>query len=419
MNTDTAVGTQTQPDKSPRMLLLSTNVKEWACPALFHEQQAILNAMPGSIIYGPGFSYNSNYLPDIVGELYGDTKPDAIICYVNEKRLIGEPLDQTTVERYGLEGDMRIFPRGLDRVSIPKIAWINDFWHCTSDEWEKILIGNGFTFAFSTCCPPFGKPEVFGRFFNRRVREAVTFVPWPRAISPRTFRDYNLPKIHDVTILGAMDSAFYPLRTKMHRAFERVSDFDYFNQPHPGYRYVSSEPMLVGEAYAKAINQSRIFATCSGIYKIPFMKYYEVIACRSMLVSDSPCGADELGFRDGETFVRVGGNNFMRKVRSYLAEPTEIDRISRNGMNLFLRRHTVELRAIEFREIVGALLAGKDPPSYAALFSRLEVERVLRSPRFFICSGLSALRVRVNALPGVPLLGNCLRKAKRLLRSSP
>jgi hypothetical protein len=403
---------------SPRGLLLSTNRKDWVDPALYHEQQAILAAMPGSVIYGPGYQYSSSLVSDIVSEVFGDSQPDFIFCYENERRLLGEPLAQATIERYDLRGDMRVFPRGLDELSVPKIAWINDFWHCTRDEWDRILLGNGFQFAFSTYCPPFVLPEVFNHFFTRSVQEAVRFVPWPRSMSADVFRDYGLEKIHDITLLGAMNPGFYPLRAAMHRAFQQQPGIDYFHEPHPGYRFVDSTPALVGEAYARAINESKIFASCTSKYRIPFIKLYEVIGCRTMLLCDVPNGAEHLGLHDGENFVAVDRRNFLGKAMYFLSHPDEIDRISANAGELFLSRHTVDTRAAEFREIITSLLAGREPGSYAALFSPEEMARARRSLRHFLHLLFGGAE-RLNAWFGLGKIRRGLSRLKRMVCRKP
>ncbi|MDH7602182.1 MAG: glycosyltransferase [Armatimonadota bacterium] len=351
---------------------------------MYYEQQAILNALPGSVIYGPGFQYNTNFVPDIVKETFGSDQPDLILCYVNDRRLLGQPMDSATIVRYGLEGDMCIFPTGLERVDIPKIIWINDLWSCTLEEWDRILLGNKFEFALATYSPPFVRDEVFVRFISRRVRSSVRFIPWPRAICPAIYRDYCSDKIYDVTLLGALQpEGIYPLRNLMRRVFATRSDINFFHQDHPGYRYVATENVLVGERYARVINQSKIFATCTSVYRIPIMKLYEALACRSLLLSDAPCGAEFLGLVDGETFASVDNDNFLQKTMWYLANPGEIDRVSKAGMQLFQDRHTTDVRAEEFCEVATALLSGKDPGSYAQLFSPEQAVALDRSVSYW------------------------------------
>lgn len=404
--------------KGLAILMLAHNVKEWACPALYYEQQAILEAMPGSVIYGPGFIYNTNKVPEIVKETFGDSKPDAIMCYINERRLLGEPLDSETIEKYGLSGDMCVFPRDLNKVDVLKIAWINDFWGCTRDEWDRILLGNGFHFAFATYCPPFGSRKVLAYFFSRRVRESVRFIPWPRAMSPQIYRDYGLPKIYDITLLGAMNPLqCYPLRNLMHKKFSRLPNINYFHQQHPGYRYVDTSQALVGENYAKAINGSKIFATCTSVYRIPLMKLFEAIACKTVLLCDSPHGAEYLGFVDGETYAAVDKNNFLDRTKWLLSHPDEMERISSNGLGLFVARHTVDVRAKEFREIVSDILAGKEPGSYAALWSRQDALNIDRSLHFISFRRVPIPSKMSRRWIGTRLVLGVLKRVKRIFRS--
>jgi len=360
-------GIKLTPQK-PRILFLAVNFDNWVASTIFHEQEAISRKMQGSIFYGPGYRYDINYVPDIIKETFGFDMPDAIFCYINEHQLLGEPMSKEIISQYSLEGDLRVYPRGLRDTSIPKIAWINDFWHCSRDEWDEILLGNGFEIAFCTYCPPFVSQQVFNSFFSRHVQEAVRFVPWPRAINPEIFKDYGVSKDYDVTLLGAMDESFYPLRTKMHREFSKQSHLSYFSQAHPGYQFFSQGSALTGEAYAKVISRSRIFASCTSKYKIPFIKLYEILACQTMLMCDRPTGAEYLGLKEGENYVEVSMDNFLETTKRYLNDHDEIDRIAKNGRDLFLARHTVDIRADEFSSTVSDILNGKTPGGWAEMF---------------------------------------------------
>ncbi len=352
----------------PRMLFLAISFKNWVYPTLYYEQQAIQNLMPQSFFYGPGYNYHTNIAKDIITECFGCNFPDAIFCYIDERRLLGEPLPKEVISQYQICPSLRIFPRGLQDINIPKIAWINDFWHCSRDEWDRILLGNGFQIAFATYAPPFVSEKIFKQFFSRQVRESVQFVPWPRAINTAIFKDYGLEKKGDITLLGARDSSFYPLREIMHASFSQQKDLSFFSQPHPGYRYHTRATALIGENYAKIINQSKIFASCTGKYNIPFIKLYEVLACKTVLMCDCPMGGEYLGLSDKETYLRITKDNFLEEAKRLLKDKQAIDRIARNGYKLFLSRHTVEIRAREFIETLKGLLYGQPAEGWASLY---------------------------------------------------
>jgi len=347
---------------------LAVNYQNWTASTVFYEQQAIAKTMPNSVFYGPGYCYNTNSVPEIIRQTFGEKTPEAVFCYINERRLLDEPLNEEVVSRYGLEGELRYFPKKLNEVRVPKIAWINDFWHCTPQEWEQILIGNGFDVAFATYCPPFVSREIFDSFFSRRVQERVKFIPWPRAVNPEIYKDYNLQKEYDITSLGAMNESFYPLRSKMHREFSSMADIRYFHQQHPGYKFISNQGVLAGVEYAKAINRSKIFASCTGKYHIPFIKLYEVMACGTVLMCDKPTGGEYLGLKAGENYAAVSEDNFINIAKQYLSQPQEIDRLARNAKELFLARHTVNVRAEEFKRTISDILRGREPQGWAELW---------------------------------------------------
>lgn len=338
-----------------KILFLAENYKNWIASTLYYEQKAIQNILPGSVFYGPGFQCRNSYVPEIMSEIYGLSKPDVIFCYINEKRLLNKPMPNEISSRYAIPESLKVFPTGLHKVTVPRIAWINDFWHCTRQEWDRILIGNGFDMAFATYCPPFIRRDIFNRFFSKKVQEKVIFVPWPRAVATDTFTDYKLKKIYDLVLLGAMDENFYPLRIKMHNAFSKLKNIQYYQKSHPGYRFCGKND-LVGSKYAELINQSRIFASCTGKYNIPFIKIYEALACGSLLMCDSPQGAEYLGLKEKENYLPVNEKNFIDIALDYLAKPETCDEISRNGLDLIAKKHTVEIRAKQFVKIIDCIL---------------------------------------------------------------
>ena len=343
------------------ILFLAASFKNWVCDTLYQEQLAISLRLPQSIFYGPGYRYQSNRVTEIISEVYGHSQPDAIFCYIDERRLLGEPLAEQICKQYNLPPQLHVFPQGLVDIKIPKFAWINDFWHCNKDEWDRILLGNGFDFVFSTYCPPFTNQQVFESFFSAKVRERIRFIPWPRAINPRVLPDLNhIEKHYDLSILGAMSPGFYPLRCRMLETFKQQNDLQVFHSQHPGYRYFGANEALMGEEYFKTLAQSRIFASCTGKYNIPFIKLYEVLACGSALLCDKPCGGELLGLENGHTYLEVNDRNFLTRARDYLNNPGVLATISAQGRQTYLDRHTTDIRAKEFALTVDALLHGDE-----------------------------------------------------------
>lgn len=354
---------------SLKILFLAINVDGWVDSTLYREQRAIAARLPESIFYGPGYRYHTNILGEILAETCASRMPDAIVCYSYEQHLLGKPLSASIVRRFDLPSHLAVFPQDLRHATCPKIGWIDDFWHCTQRDWDDILLGNGFDIVFSTYCPPFCARDIFDTFFSRRVQDAVIFVPWPRSVDPSVFTVPAGPKRYDVTLLGAKRPDFYPLRRRMHDVFSSADGITYFHRSHPGYKFVDPDATLTGERYARVIGESRIFATCTGMYRLPFIKLYEATACGAVLMCDPPSGAEYLGLRGGDNFLPVCAATFERTARDYLRSPHEIDRIAANGRQLYVDRHTVQTRASEFVSIVTNLLTTGRRVSWAELGS--------------------------------------------------
>jgi hypothetical protein len=116
-------------EPTPRLLFLGINFSAWVCPTLYEEQKAVAARLPGSVFYGPGYQYETNLASEIVHRAFPSGGPDAVFCYVDERRLLGEPMADAICEHYELPPDLRVFPKGLASLRVPKFAWINDFWH--------------------------------------------------------------------------------------------------------------------------------------------------------------------------------------------------------------------------------------------------------------------------------------------------
>jgi len=290
--------------------------------------------------------------------MYSSGKPDAIICYLSERELLGEPLDKKIVERYKISDSLKKFPLDMNKVKIPKILVMSDFWHSTKREWRKVILKNDFAGIFSTMCPPFCDKKIFDQYFDPDIQSY--FHPLSTAINSETFRDYGFPKEHDVMLFGRLGDFFYPLRTHFDRVLREQANIKYFNKGNPPYKFYENDEVAgdipIRKNYARSINQSRIFLTCCTRYKVPLAKLFEVMACKSLLMCDRPAGAELLGLVNGETFIEVNKENFLEKIRYYLKREDELGRITANGYNLVFKRHTTDKRAAEFMEIVGKIV---------------------------------------------------------------
>jgi glycosyltransferase involved in cell wall biosynthesis len=341
-------------DFKMKLLAFSLSYKNYFFETIRYEQEAIAKIIPDTVFYGPGFIYNNNRVPDIIKEVYGNTKPDAIICYLSEE-FQSKTLPKKFIERYNVPKKLQSFPLGLGKVDVPKILIMLDFWHCTHTEWRRIILKNGFSAIFGAC-PPIYPAELFNKYFDSDLQKYLCLRPLLSSINPQIFKDYGLPKQYDVMLFGRLAEFMYPLRVHFDKILRTQTDIRYYQRGNPPYLFYDNDETEYGipirGAYAKAINQSHIFLTCCTKYKISVMKLFEALACKALLMCDKPYGAEQLGLIDGETFVEVDENNFLEKIRYYLKRPDEMKRITENGYRLAHARHTVEKRAVEFKELL-------------------------------------------------------------------
>lgn len=338
-----------------KILVLSWNYRNYFFETILYEQEAIAKIIPNTVFYGPGFIYNNNRLTCIIKEIYGKSKPDAILCYVTEELQNRKLLPKKFIEHYNVPKKLQAFPLGLDKVDVPKILMVGDFWHCTHTQWRRIILENDFRAIFGMC-PPFCLEELFNEHFDSDIQKYLCMRPLLSSVNPKIFKDYGLPKQYDVMLFGRLAEFMYPLRVHFDKILRSQTDIRYYQRGNPPYIFYENDETEYGipirAAYAKAISQSHIFLTCCTKYKISVMKLFEALACKTLLMCDKPYGAEKLGLIDGETFVEVDENNFLEKIRYYLKSPDEMKRISENGYRLVHERHTAEKRALEFKELL-------------------------------------------------------------------
>lgn len=333
------------------ILALAINFKGFTLETLYCEQMALRAAVKaggGHLEFcGPGFEYHSNDISCVVARLTKEGKrPDLIISFLSENLFFG-PLSDSVQKRYSLSGDLVMFPRGLEKVKgIPKVIWINDFWHMSQEDWDRTVLDHGFRYVISPYCPPFLRENDFRLTYSENLRKHIKFIPIPRGINAELFRDYDEERTVDVTLLGAMGD-FYQLRNYFHQSLRSQSWLKYFTHPHPGYDF-DTKGACVGEDYAQSLARSKVFVSCTGRYGLPFIKIFEVLASGALLMCDKPSGSEQLGLIDGETYVEVNKSNFMQKLKYYLSHPEELTRVSAAGQALFLAEYTVEHSATRF-----------------------------------------------------------------------
>jgi len=176
---------------------------------------------------------------------------------------------------------------------------------------------------------------------------------FPHHVNTNVFKDHQMPKDIDYLLMGDVHERVYPLRRKILLTMQNRAGFIY--HPHPGWRQFSPEErsvLYVGEKYAHEINRAKIFFTCSSTYQYPLLKYYEVLASKTLLLAPASDELADLGFIPGVHFAAINENDFADKATYYLQHEAERVLIAEQGYEMVRRLHSTEKRA---RDMVKAL----------------------------------------------------------------
>jgi len=120
--------------------------------------------------------------------------------------------------------------------------------------------------------------------------EGRAVVTIPHSGDEDLFRDFGEEKTIDVLIVGSMNQLIYPVRARLARlAWRELRKRGYRVEwlRHPGYT-LPPKSGLVGEAYARKINQSRLVVTCTSRHRYALAKLAEIPLCMSLPISDLP-----------------------------------------------------------------------------------------------------------------------------------
>lgn len=221
--------------------------------------------------------------------------------------------------------------QGCQSVNIP-IGYMPHDVDSLLDIRRKFFTANNISLIFSIIKHSFLKnyPD-----FSDKLR-------WlPHHVNTHVFKDYHLKKQIDALLIGRTNPSLYPLRNKIVRKLNGHRGFLY--PPHPDEHNLPYT--LIGEIYAKEINKAKLFFTCCSTLKYPILKYYEVLACRTLLLADSCPELEELGFKPGEHFIKINKKNFHEKARYYLKNKKERNRIAKNGYRFVRNNHSTKIRA--------------------------------------------------------------------------
>jgi len=241
----------------------------------------------------------------------------------------------------------------MENVKIPRVKTITDYHgeYLQNKEW----IAKGNIDMILT--------RSWGDGMAFRIREMGCNVGYfPLSASIVRFYDKRLERTHDVHLAGCINIA-YPIRLRvLHHIQDKYTAKRKGRVPFSftvdGINYICDRKRFNVVHFANIINKSKLTIFGTGIIRYALCKFFEVMACNTLVMSNFPVDWKALRFEDGKNIVEIDSNNFPDKIKYYLENDSERKKIARNGMELFLKYHTHEQRAkqliAQFKELINA-----------------------------------------------------------------
>ncbi|UOQ94521.1 glycosyltransferase [Halobacillus shinanisalinarum] len=236
--------------------------------------------------------------------------------------------------------------KGLANTDIPTGLFVNDVHRFTSLR-RNYIAKHNIPYLFTVVRDKF--IETYPEFKNK--------MEWfPHFVNTELCRDYGLEKDINLLMMGAVND-FYPLRQKIMKTYEGNPDFVYHN--HPGYREFSKKEegqKLIGHVYGKELNRTTIFFTCPSVLNYPVLKYFEALACKTLLLAPTFKELEDLGFIPGVHFVPIDEDNFQEKAAAYLKNDSDRLKVVEQGYHFIRQRHSVKRRTQQLVQKIESIL---------------------------------------------------------------
>ena len=235
---------------------------------------------------------------------------------------------------------------GIESLNIPIICNIHKVANQTQIKFNFFKQNNISLILMS--------PGMVNKF--KKIQPNIKFELFPYAAHPESFYDRSLEKIYDFGFSGAKHAKDKDggikkgyteekatLRTRIEQVVnEKLTDYNKFWN-------CSDTPdiLLPEEEYSSLLNQSKIWLSTEGPAMEVSPRYYEVILSKTLLMCNII--PDEYGhiFIDGKNCVQFKNDlsDFEEKMKYYLSNDEERQKIIENAYDEFIKNHTWSSRA--------------------------------------------------------------------------
>lgn len=324
-----------------RLLVLSPNYSKRVNWGHQHIRDALIARVGNSVQYGEGCEFRGKtYIPDICEEV---------------SEVIGYP-DTILMENWN---NMSKYSGGAASNCF-KAFMLCDYYPDSRGNFKRYNdLLNRHLIDLAICPTPdvmkyVKKQKEVG---NLRSELKIAFIT--QGVETNIFMERSLRKEYDVMAVFGLVSYVYPNRPNVQALIRGMDIESLVGDWKTGIKHYE---------YARAINKSRIFVNCNGVNNQVLMKYFEVMASGTLLLTNRPKDCLNFGFMPGEHFAVWNTlSELEERILYYLAHDEAREKIAKQGMDLVRDNFSAEDVA---RKIERALSQGE----------RVEVDEEGRTP---------------------------------------
>jgi hypothetical protein len=135
---------------------------------------------------------------------------------------------------------------------------------------------------------------------------------------------------------------------------------------HLGLRpYARAIPLkLFNYGFFQGLSNTKFVYTARGGFGTPIRKFFEIPAAGALLLCEPCFGYEELGFKDGEHYLKAEPKNLADRLDEIISDPDRAQVIANAGRKLVVSKHSLNARANQIRACLTELINGNYLGSY-------------------------------------------------------
>lgn len=215
-------------------------------------------------------------------------------------------------------------------------------WHGKPEDYPSWWL-NPFKLASERPPEIYGGRMTIADKYQRQLNYKPKFINFPESVNINFFKDKNHTRTCDVFNSGSHLSSVYPLRCKIYDVLHRQPNIRCCINPSFAYSW---------KDYADMIAKSKMLVEGVVVFGYTSQRFTQAMASKTLMVSSLPYDNVANHFIPDKNFVEITKYNFLDKIRYYLENEKERQKIIGKAYNAVLKYHTCEVRAKQLVDII-------------------------------------------------------------------